>query len=89
MPFQLPPRPASVLASVLAAGLMLTVAGCSHLTPLGPDARRAAAEPSAVTDRPAGHARPAPHASRRVPGRVHHALRAGQPRRATARSARR
>lgn len=37
MPFQPPPRPASVLASVLAAGLMLTVASCSHLTPLGPD----------------------------------------------------
>jgi len=34
MPF--PPRPASVLASVLAAGLMLTVASCSHITPLGP-----------------------------------------------------
>ena len=38
MPFQPPPRPAPVLASVLAAGLMLTVAGCSHLTPLGPAA---------------------------------------------------
>lgn len=37
MPFQLPPRLSPVLASVLAAGLMLTVAGCSHLTPLGPD----------------------------------------------------
>ena len=36
MPFQLPPRPACVLASVLAAGLVLTVAGCSHITPLGP-----------------------------------------------------
>ena len=42
--------------------------------------RRAAAEPSAVTDRPAGHARPASRASRRVPGPVHHDLRAGQPR---------
>jgi hypothetical protein len=32
-------RPQSVLASVLAAaGLILTVAGCSHITPLGPDA---------------------------------------------------
>jgi hypothetical protein len=38
MPFQLPPRPLFILASMLAAGLMLTVAGCSHLTPLGPDA---------------------------------------------------
>ena len=36
MPFQPPPRLSSVLASVLAAGLMLTVAGCNHLTPLGP-----------------------------------------------------
>ena len=31
-------RPSSVLASVLAAGLMLTVAGCSNITPLGPGA---------------------------------------------------
>ena len=39
MPFHPRPRPSSVLASVLAAaGLVLTVAGCSHLTPLGPDA---------------------------------------------------
>jgi len=37
MPFQPPPRLSSVLASVLAAGVMLTVASCSHLTPLGPD----------------------------------------------------
>jgi hypothetical protein len=37
MPFQPPPRLSSVLASVLAAGLMLTAASCSHLTPLGPD----------------------------------------------------
>ncbi len=37
MLFQLPPRSSSVLASVLAAGLMLTVASCTgHLTPLGP-----------------------------------------------------
>ena len=39
MPFQPPPRPAPVLASVLAAGLMLTAVSCSHLTPLGPAAR--------------------------------------------------
>ena len=38
MPFQPPPRPAPVLASVLAAGLMLTAASCSHITPLGPAA---------------------------------------------------
>jgi hypothetical protein len=37
MPFQLPLRLSSVLVSVLAAGVMLTVASCSHLTPLGPD----------------------------------------------------
>jgi hypothetical protein len=38
MPFRPPPRPSSVLASMLAAGLMLSVASCSHLTPLGPAA---------------------------------------------------
>jgi hypothetical protein len=38
MPFQLPPRSLLTLASVLAAGLMLTVASCSNPTPLGPDA---------------------------------------------------
>jgi hypothetical protein len=37
MPFQPPPRWPSVLASVLAAGIVLAVASCSHLTPLGPD----------------------------------------------------
>ena len=38
MPFQ-PPRPSTVLASALAAaGIVLTVASCSRLTPLGPDA---------------------------------------------------
>ena len=36
MPFRLPPRPPTVLASVLAAGLVLIVASCSHVTPLGP-----------------------------------------------------
>jgi hypothetical protein len=37
MPFQ-PPRPRSVLASVLTvAGLVLAVAGCSTIIPLGPD----------------------------------------------------
>jgi hypothetical protein len=35
---QRPPLPLSVLASALAAaGLVLAVAGCSHVTPLGPD----------------------------------------------------
>jgi hypothetical protein len=38
MPFQPPPHPSSVLASTLAAiAIALTVASCSHLTPLGPD----------------------------------------------------
>jgi hypothetical protein len=38
MPFQCPSRPLSVLASALAAvGLVLAVAGCSHITPLGQD----------------------------------------------------
>jgi hypothetical protein len=37
MPFQPTPRPVAILASVLAAGLMLAVASCSHVTPLGPD----------------------------------------------------
>lgn len=38
MPFQRPARPLSALASaVAAAGLMLVAAGCSTITPLGPD----------------------------------------------------
>jgi hypothetical protein len=38
MSCQRPPRPLSVLASVLAAvGIVLAVAGCSNVTPLGPD----------------------------------------------------
>jgi hypothetical protein len=38
MPFQRPPRSSSILAGALAAaGLVLTMAGCSHVTPLGPD----------------------------------------------------
>jgi hypothetical protein len=45
MPFQPLPRLLSVLASVLAAGVMLTVASCSHVTPLGPD-------PAATMPRP-------------------------------------
>jgi hypothetical protein len=46
MSFEFRPRSASVLASMLAAGLVLTVAGCGHLTPLGPDAPAAAPPPS-------------------------------------------
>jgi hypothetical protein len=38
MPFRPPPRLPAAAACVLAAGLMLTAASCSHLTPLGPDA---------------------------------------------------
>ena len=38
MPFHRRPRQSSVLASVIAAGLMLTVASCSHITPIGPAA---------------------------------------------------
>jgi hypothetical protein len=45
MPFRPPPRLPAVLASVLAAGLMLTAASCSHLTPLGPDAAPALPQP--------------------------------------------
>jgi len=45
MPFQPLPRPPAVAASVLAAGLMLTVGGCSHLTPLGPDAAATMPQP--------------------------------------------
>jgi hypothetical protein len=37
MPFLPPSRLPSAAVSVLASGLMLTVASCSHLTPLGPD----------------------------------------------------
>jgi hypothetical protein len=38
MPLQPPPRPLSVLASVLgAAGIVVAVGGCSGITPLGPD----------------------------------------------------
>jgi hypothetical protein len=46
MPFQRPPGPLAVLASALAAGLILAVAGCSNVTPLGP-------EPSPVSLPPA------------------------------------
>ena len=46
MSFEFRPRPPSVLVGMLAAGLMLTVAGCGHLTPLGPYAPAAAPPPS-------------------------------------------
>jgi hypothetical protein len=70
MPFQRAPRPSSVLASVLAAvGLALTVAGCGHITPLGPDSaasmppQRHLASPMIVQvmrSRPPGPARGCP-----------------------------
>jgi hypothetical protein len=44
MTFQAP-RLLPVLASVLAAGFMLIVAGCSHVTPLGPDPAAAIPQP--------------------------------------------
>jgi hypothetical protein len=45
MSFEFRPRPAPVLVGLLAAGLMLTLAGCG-LTPLGPDAAATAPPPS-------------------------------------------
>jgi hypothetical protein len=49
MPLQRPPRPLPVLASALAAaGLVLALASCSHITPLGPD-------PTPVTMPPPRH----------------------------------
>jgi hypothetical protein len=47
MPFQRPTRPLSVLASVLAiVGLMLAAAGCSNVTPLGPEPTPASLPPA-------------------------------------------
>jgi hypothetical protein len=47
MPFQHPPRPSSVLASVLAAaGIVLAVASCSNITPLGPSGPSSVAPPA-------------------------------------------
>jgi hypothetical protein len=45
MPFQ-PPRSLPGLASALAAGLLLAVAGCSNITPLGPDPAPASFPPA-------------------------------------------
>jgi len=53
MPFQGPPRPLSVLACALAAaGLVLAVAGCSHITPLGPDGAPASLPPARHLESP-------------------------------------
>jgi hypothetical protein len=51
MPLQRPARPLSVLASALAsalaaAGLVLAAAGCSNITPLGPDPALASLPPA-------------------------------------------
>ena len=47
MPFQRPTRPLSVLAGALAvAGLMLAAAGCSNITPLGPEPAPASLAPA-------------------------------------------
>jgi hypothetical protein len=47
MPFQHPPRPPSVLASVLAAaGIVLAVASCTTITPLGPSGPSSVAPPA-------------------------------------------
>lgn len=47
MPCQRPPRPLSVLASALTAvGVVLAVAGCSNITPLGPDPAPASLPPA-------------------------------------------
>jgi hypothetical protein len=49
MPFQRLSRPLSVLAGALTAGsIVVAVAGCSHVTPLGPG-------PAPVTLPPARH----------------------------------
>jgi hypothetical protein len=45
---EMPPRRSSVLASVLAAGFMLAVAACSHITPLGPTPQAHPAAPVAA-----------------------------------------
>ncbi len=47
MPCQRPPRPLSVLATVLAAaGVVLAATGCSHITPLGPGPAPASLPPA-------------------------------------------
>ena len=76
MPFQPgKPRSSSVLASVLAAaGIVLTVASCSHVTPLGPTPPppRHLGSPIVLRAVLSG-----PRGNGQVPGRFHHALRAG------------
>lgn len=52
MPRQHPPRPASVLASALASGLVLAAAGCGHIAPLGPDPASVSLPPAAPLGSP-------------------------------------
>ena len=76
-----PRRACAVLASVLAAGIVLTVGQLQPRDPAraGRGCHPAAATSSAVTVRPASHARPAPRARGRVPGRLRHAPRRRKP----------
>ncbi len=53
MPFPPPPRRWLAVASTLAAGLMLTIAGCSHLAPIGPDHSPGAVVPPGPVAMPA------------------------------------
>ncbi len=47
MPFQRPPRPLSVLACAMAAAsVVLAVAGCSHIAPIGPYAAQVSLPPA-------------------------------------------
>jgi hypothetical protein len=46
MPFQRSFRPLSVLVGALAAGLMVAAAGCSNVTPLGPDPAQVSLPPA-------------------------------------------
>lgn len=48
MPFQRPPSPGPIVACLLAAGIVLTGAGCGRITPLGPDAGLHSATPHPV-----------------------------------------
>ena len=53
MPFQRPHRPRSVLVGALAVtGLVLAVAGCSHITPLGPEPAPASLPPTRTLGSP-------------------------------------
>ncbi len=91
MPFRPPPRLSSVLASVLAVGLMLTMASCSHLPPLGPDPAATLPQPhnlrSPLVVQAVSLQQPAPVSGGCAAGYVTPPA-AGAPARATARPAR-